>query len=378
MSFRRAVTRANSNRAADPPKNPDNSPFRLRLSRWLPYNYTPPGTAFPDRVALSPNYNPANGMAYSVELIDPAYPTPAAITAQLAANPDYEPPRLIVRSTGYGPRGARKELSVMVGSNFFEIDPPAPIVIRGSDDGTPMNFDLGSSAAKKYSGKDNANKEPQKPAVAIKTHDWNEAVAGAVKGSTVDDPEFGILDIDPKPVPPYPTLLPPPLPGNAPGYLTTPYFLKTANDARAFIATSREVAKVDGEYFNTSKSNFVLGTPTQPGFAFIDGNCELNGGSGLLIVTGELVLNGGADFEGVIIVMGAGRVTRSGGGGGEILGAWYVARFNATGNFLAPTFDVSGGGNSEFRFDSAAKDKANKAPGIRIMGVVERTSDAAP
>lgn len=378
LSFRRAVTRANSNLNADPAQRPDGTPFPLRLSRWLPYNFTPPGSAFADRVALSPNYNPANGMAYSVELIDPAYPTPPAIAAQLAAAPDYSPPRLIIRSTGYGPRGARKELSVLVSDSFFDIDPPAPIVIRGSDDGSPMTFDLGSSGAKKYSGRDNAGKAGIKPAVAIKTHDWNEAVVGNKKGATVDDPELGILDIDPRPMPPYPTLVPPPLPGQEPGYLKTPEFLKTADAARAFMANAREVAKVNGQHFTTSKTNFVLGSAAQPGFAFIDGNCQLDGGAGLLFVTGELVLRGDTSFEGVIVTLGAGRVTRSGGGGGKILGAWYVAKFNATGGFLAPYFDVSGGGSSEFLFDTNAKDKANKIAGLQVLGVLERTSNAAP
>ncbi|MCA1615739.1 MAG: pilus assembly PilX N-terminal domain-containing protein, partial [Acidobacteria bacterium] len=290
INFRRVVTRANSNLAGDPTTNPDGTPFRLRLSRWLTYNYTPPGTAVPDRVTLSAPYSPFNGMAYSVEVVDPAFPTPAAVAAKLAADPNYVPTRLLIKSTGMGPRGARKMLSMMVTNNFFDIDPPAPIVIRGADDGSSMTFDLGSSAAKKYSGADAAGIEVPKPSVAIKLPDWNEAQAGLRKGSTIADPELSILDLDP--LPPPASLSPTPLPGKAPGSVKTPYFLQTADAARAFIATTRQVAQDEGKHFNTSKTNFSLGTSADPDFAFIDGNCELAGGAGLLIVTGELVLKG--------------------------------------------------------------------------------------
>lgn len=369
INFRRAVTRANSNLAGDPTTNADGTPYRLRMSRWLTYNYAPPGTAIPDRVTLSAPYSPFNGMAYSIEVADPAYPTPAAVAAHLAANPNYVPSRLLIRSTGLGPRGARKVLSLLVSNNFFDIDPPAPIVIRGADDGSPMTFDLGTSNAKKYSGADNAGIEAVKPSVAIKVQDWNEAQTGMHKGSTINDPELGILDLDPLPAPA--SMSPTPMPGKNPLSVVTPYFLKTADAARAMISTMRDVAKDEGKHINVSQSNFVLGSTTNPDFAFIDGNCELEGGAGLLVVTGNLVLKGGADFEGIIVVMGAGNVTRSGGGGGKTFGSWIVARFNSTGNFLAPTFDVSGGGNSEFRFDSKAKEKANRQPGVRVLGTVE-------
>ncbi len=369
ISFRRAVTRANSNLAGDPTTNADGTPFRLRLSRWMTYNYTPPGTAVADRVTLSAPYNPANGMAYSVEVIDPTYPTPAAVAAKLAADPNYEPVRLLIRSTGLGPRGARKVLSLLVSNNFFSIEPPAPIVIRGADSGSSMTFELGTSNSKKYSGADNAGVETAKPSVAIKLPDWNEAQSGLSKGSTIADPQVAILDLDL--LPPAASLSPTPLPGKAPGSSVTPYFLKTADAARAFIATTREVAQLDGKYFGTSKTNFTLGSSADPDFAFIDGNCELEGGSGLLIVTGNLVLKGGASFDGIIIVMGTGNVTRSGGGNASILGSWFVARFNATGDFLAPTFDVSGGGNADFRFDSRARDKANRQAGVKVLGAVE-------
>src|ERR1043166_3298681 len=58
ITFRKAVTQSTSNLSTDP-----NNP---RLSRWLSYdsNYT-------DRVPLTANYSPINGLAFNVELTDP-------------------------------------------------------------------------------------------------------------------------------------------------------------------------------------------------------------------------------------------------------------------------------------------------------------------
>ncbi|MDQ3801998.1 MAG: hypothetical protein M3384_21445 [Acidobacteriota bacterium] len=65
IDFRKAVTLATSNRSND------TSPT-ARLSRWLNYNYTPPGQAVADRVTVgSGTYNPEDGMAFSVSVTDP-------------------------------------------------------------------------------------------------------------------------------------------------------------------------------------------------------------------------------------------------------------------------------------------------------------------
>ena len=57
-----------------------------------------------------------------------------------------------------------------------------------------------------------------------------------------------------------------------------------------------------------------------------------------------------------------------------MLGAWIVARFNrnAPGNFLAPTFNVTGAGNSTFQFDWDAIVNANRGVGLSVAGVTER------
>ncbi|MBX7171305.1 MAG: pilus assembly PilX N-terminal domain-containing protein [Pyrinomonadaceae bacterium] len=56
--------------------SPDDPSSTARLSRWLNYNYTPPGAEYPDRVTLgSENYHPFTGSAFSVKVEDPDNPT---------------------------------------------------------------------------------------------------------------------------------------------------------------------------------------------------------------------------------------------------------------------------------------------------------------
>lgn len=393
ISFRKAVTRSVTNKSTDPSKyTGTNADFPLRLSRWLNYNYTPPGSNAPDRVTLTPNYTPFSGMAYSVEVIDPLHPTPADITNFLAApaNSAYEPDRLIIQATGYGPKGARKQLRMVISKLFFNVSSPSPIVIRGSDDGSTMPvFDLGSSNSKNYSGDDFSAPPsvPNKPAVSISLHDWTKVNTGMVKGSTIDNPKIGILDLDVVPnVPPvsaspiWPsTLTPIPTAGTKPPSSPTPYFLQTADAARAFVDEARELAKAMGRYYTgatfTSQLGGIAGagpSNTDPAFTFVEGNCTLNGGSGLILTTGELTIDGNDDFQGIVLVLGGGKVIRSGGGNGNILGTWIVAKFNSTGGFLAPYWDTSGGGNGKFIFDSDWINKGNTQAGRRSLGIVER------
>lgn len=530
ISFRRALTRCTSNVAGDP----QGTAFPLRLSRWLNYNYQPPNLNYPDRVALTPNYSPLNGTAYSVALRDPdssdvvaysvtgrfnggglslplagtgangavltyvppapvtttAYPSVAAslgtiqaqylaplgvpiplgavippgttltltinqirpwpatytivnrlsgiiappplnsvkilygeqsvvvggTTLQLPQTLDLlsallssgggnnqltatltapEPRRVVVAATGYGPRGARKFVEMMLDNFNFAIRPPAPICIRGSDNpAQSMTFDLGSSNAKTYSGADISGQQPISPAVAITLHDWTAADNGISKGSTIqpsppqppDDPKLAILDhtipastiADPNPVP-APWVAPSPVPVTPPPAAVTPDFLRTADAAREFLYGSngggglRAKARAQNRYYPNGYSG-VTGNYNTGGFTFVEGDCELDGGGGLLVVTGDLTLKGNSQFRGVILVMGNGRVTRSGGGGADIRGAWIVANFNLNGGggFGAPVFDVSGGGNSDFQFDWAAIVSANQAVGVSIAGVAER------
>jgi len=98
-------------------------------------------------------------LAFSVQLSDPDN-TPLA---------DGEPTRLRLRVAGYGPKGALKKLELVIKRTNFDYDPVAAIMMRSSEDGTPINFSIGESAAKDYSGHDNGGTSTILPAFGSNT-----------------------------------------------------------------------------------------------------------------------------------------------------------------------------------------------------------------
>jgi hypothetical protein len=296
-----------------------------------------------------------------------------------------EPERIQVASMGYGPRGARKVLAMEVDRFFWDIRPPAPVVIRGSDTaGDVATFELGNSNAKFYTGKDNSNIQAQLPTLAVSLKDWTVINNGLGKGSTVVDPKISVLDLDPVPTPWPATLTPVPTNGpsansvKTPPSAQTPDFLQTADAARSFLNDLQSLAQgmsryYVGPYTGYADSGNDAANVNNPAFTFIDGDCNLDGGSGLLVVTGTLTLKGADDFHGLILVLGGGTVYRSGTGNGNVLGSWLIAKFprTGTGGFTAPTYDVSGGGNGSFQFDTKAVDDALRTLGMRVVGIAE-------
>ncbi|HSK62479.1 MAG TPA: hypothetical protein VK893_01515, partial [Pyrinomonadaceae bacterium] len=131
MGFRNAVDPATSNHASD-------SSAVARLSAWLNYDndwrVRPTGA----------NY------AYSVAVMDPDDPS----GAQRLADASYRPKRIQVQSTGYGPKGSVKRMEMVVQKVTFDFEPDAMLLAKSSDDGSlaTMSFDIGTSAAKFYSG----------------------------------------------------------------------------------------------------------------------------------------------------------------------------------------------------------------------------------
>lgn len=350
MTFAKAADPAYSNLTTDPPGPP------ARLSRWLPYSYIPPGSSVADRVPISPGYSPYNGTAYSIVVTEPP--------------PANSPPsRLLITSTGYGPRGARKTVATLVGAYGLIVDEvPAPVVLRGHDDHlTEFTLDLGSSGAETYSGVDNALVEPIKPAVAISTHDvpaFLDAVA-TIKSKVLTAPQYRILKLPTEPA--VPAIM----------GVDPPWFMETANDARTFVAQAealalaRAAAGKKGQVLNTLNGN--AGAIGDPWLTVVKGDCTLRGGAGLLVVEGSLYISGsGINFNGLILVLGTGRVIKGGGGNKDVYGSIMVARFGPTGNFLDPTFDVTGGGSSNIQYDSRAVLEALETTGQPVLGVVEK------
>jgi len=352
MTISKAVTRSTSNLSSDP----TSAGFPARLSRWLTYNYTPSGSSYADRVAITSGYNPLSGIAYSITVTDPDNTVaPAKVS------------RLLIESTGYGPKGASKKLTILLSAYGLNITTPAPLVIRGHDDrNTAMDFDIGDSNAKNYSGKDNVNVDPDKHAFAISPHDIDTAEAaylcGTCKPDNIYDPKMGVLDLPNEK-----------LTGqqkNNYDLLDTPWFLRTADDARLFMAQVESIAKKRGVISNGFTG--TSGTTADPVLRLVKGDCDLDGGAGLLVITGQLTLNGAPNFDGIILVLGEGTVIKKGGGNGDIFGAMMIASFGPTGGFLKPTFNVSGAGGSNLQYDSSWMEDTRLLTGTPVLGVVER------
>jgi hypothetical protein len=344
MTLKKAVDPTTSNLTSDP-----QTAFPARLSRWLPYNYTPNGGTYADRVTISQNYSPYNGLAYSIVISDPDNKAPE------------KPLRVQIVSTGYGPKGARKTLTMLVSAYGLDFTVPATLTFRGHDDGaTDLTLNLGDSNAKTYSGADNARADPQRPAIAINAHDTDKVEAAyASKPETVSDPKYAVLDLPGEPAPP--ALAVPP-----------PWFLKTADDARAFVAQVTRTAQRTGVVASTCGTGYV-GTSAAPQLTVVTGDCSLKEGAGLLVVEGTLYFDGqGPRFDGIILVLGQGSIVKQGGGNKDIFGAIVVARFGSTGGFLEPSFVYGGTGTSNMQYDSHAYREGLMLTGHTALGQVEK------
>jgi hypothetical protein len=350
LTFRNAITRDKTNASTDPNSAP------LRLSGWLQYNYTSTGSAYADRVKVSPTdntYTPRTGVAFNVVISDPD---------NTCANCG-DPSRLVIQSVGYGPKGAMKRLEMVVHRNYFNFAPPAALTLAG---GTGMTLNLGNSNASGYTGNDIHNPPVAGlPAVAVST--TNQAGAQTAIDN-LNAQGGGTPQVTP----------------STAAALTssnTPDFLQTADAARAFLHTAADIAQGDNRYFGSQAAVVGgLGTSAAPLTTFIDnyGGAAVDLGAGyqgcgLLIVTGPLITHGQTDFEGLILVLGNGTFNRDGNGNGHIDGGIIVANFdpNGTGGFGSPVFSVNGGGNSDVRYNSDAIRKAFDSAGVFVAGIHE-------
>ncbi|HXI24650.1 MAG TPA: hypothetical protein VNG71_12365 [Pyrinomonadaceae bacterium] len=261
-----------------------------------------------------------------------------------------EPSRLKVTVNGYGPRGAKKQMHMLVNRYAFDWAANSTITLRSADDNSVLTFNAGNSAQYLYSGFDNAGGSPTSAFGVTSSADYNYLLSLSLNGNQVSGSPSAVQQIS---------------------ISSLPTWLQTANGARDLVNGERIRATIENRYFTSAPASF--GTPSEPLFTFVDGDVDLPpaGGAGLLIVTGTLTLNGSSQFDGVILVLGSGQLIRSGGGNGTSLGTVYVASFGSSGNFLAPTFNSNGSGNSTISYDSEWARRAAAAPGPQVMAVSE-------
>lgn len=343
INFRNAVIAGSSN---DCPNGTNGDPSAVaRLSRWLPYSDTQTaGTRV--TVGTSPT------IQYAVEVTVPlGDPDPATLPV------GQQPSRLLVKTTGYGPRGAKKQMSMIVARAAFDPFVPAMMTLVGTPAGVPaMSFDSGNSNNHIYSGADHACTVGPCPSPlpafgTTNVIDNTQATADAASNTT-SSPAAAIVTL--------------------PAYLQTPQKTRDFLDlmqGNAILGAANGTA--------TYLPNGGSGNPT--GFTFVKGDYVMGSGSGsgLLIVTGELTTHGDTNFRGLVLVLGEGAINRDGGGGGAFYGAIFVAKVDwpaqspALTNFGAPFFNFNGAGNATMQYDSSATEDAFNLLPAPVLGVCE-------
>lgn len=270
-----------------------------------------------------------------------------------------EPQRLVVRSTGFGPRGAQKQLEAVVQKDLFNgLGAMNPVTMVGNSNG--FVFQLGNSNATTYSGNDTANTGIVMPPIGVSVTGTNNQTL--INSQIV--PQINNLNPD---VQGYPADITDEL----------PHWLETTTELDATINALRRVAASSGTYYPSGQTPPTFGTnSTGTGITFVDGNVRLEGsGGGILVCTGTLVLKGNFNFNGVILVTGAGGVTREGGGNGTLQGSIIVSPYNPSdlgAGFLGPKYDLNGGGASTVTFNSNQIYNGLTAVDNLVLGVAEK------
>jgi len=214
----------------------------------------------------------------------------------MPVSPLVQPTRLLIKATGYGRSGARKQMSMIVSANAFDPVIPAMMTLIGAPNGAPaMSFESGNSANHVYSGVDHTTGATTTLPAFGTTNAADAAIAGTNAASnTTSNPAAANVTA------------------------TLPSYLRSPAAARSFL-DQLQASAIAGAAQSPPTATYLpnggSGKPT--GFTFVKGDYTMGSGtgSGLLIVTGELTTNGGTDFNGLVLVIGSGYVNRNGGGG---------------------------------------------------------------
>ena len=244
-------------------------------------------------------------------------------------------------------------MSMIVARAPFDPTVPAMMTLVGAPNGSPaMTFDSGNSHNHIYSGVDRAGLVGTLPAFGTTNTIDNTEATNDAASNTTSTPTAAVVSL--------------------------PSFLQTPAQTRQFLDDMKTAAMTGAAQSPPTATylpNGGSGNPT--GFTFVNGDYTLGSGSGLLIVTGDLVTNGGTAFSGLIYVLGSGYINRNGGGGGAFYGATFVANVDwpaqspALTNFGAPVFNFNGGGTAIMQYDSTAVDDALGLLPAPVLGVCE-------
>lgn len=120
------------------------------------------------------------------------------------------------------------------------------------------------------------------------------------------------------------------------------------------------------------------GTDSAPQITYVSGDFNFgpNSGSGVLIVTGTLNINGQSSFNGLILVIGQGVMTEQGSGNGQFNGSIFLAKTNSSTSpysqlaaLATPMIQWNGGGTNGIQYNSCW---ANVGNNLHFLVVASR------
>lgn len=254
--------------------------------------------------------------------------------------------RLVIKVTGYGPRGARKELELLVKRLIFDYDPEPLVYIQGSQLGGDIGFNLSGTPDVKFDCGD-------KMVAFVLT---NETDSTMIENAIAQPDKVAIAGKGDH----YEVFVPE----------QRPKFLASADQARETMSDLEADAKVRGRWFNSYPTGNA-GTDTVPEFTFVRGNTHLTGnGAGVLVVSGKLTLSSNFVFKGLVLVLEGGNLEITG-GDSRIEGSVVIAKYNSTGSFMAPVVNISGG-KVEFKANAERVTSALGTVNMRVLAVREK------
>lgn len=336
-------------------------PFKLTITQTAPWSTT---TSYTINCTLSATITSSSSLVtvtfptLSNNLSGALYTRSSTTLSTNSSNPlaitvtAPQPNRLVAKISGFGPRAAQKQMQMLLSRFAFDFSPVSTITLRSADDGSVSSIAVGNSSVYSYSGFDNAA-GGDLPALGVtSTPDYNALSGQNLSGTQVKGSPYAVEQV---------------------AISDLPSWLQTADDARQLVIGLRTMAQNNSRYFTPATPPTDFGSSTTPKITFVDGDADLTpaNGAGLLVCTGNLTLEGSAVFDGLILVLGQGNLTRSGGGNGTTLGSILVARFGNSGNFLAPTLQANGSGTSTIQFDSSWVRRALASPGPRVVAIGE-------
>jgi hypothetical protein len=154
--------------------------------------------------------------------------------------------------------------------------------------------------------------------------------------------------------------------------------LATVQGLNALVSAVTMSANPANVYSGNNPTIVNPGTVAAPVINVVQGDLSGVSGAGILLVEGNLTMSGTPSFNGLILVIGKGSVTKNGGGNGTLDGSLMVANlYNSSGTLITsgapgtPTINWNGGGNATMQYDSCWSNYYTTQLPYRSLGVRE-------